>query len=159
MQLIDVGKPSGSKGSEDIEGLGILMIALDEGVGSILVLVVIGNPIHHPSNLDNGKSTAVRQYQRHLQDGLEGIANVVDVVFRQRLGRIIPEKAEPLTLAGPTQTLLEGPNLAGEHQGCISAFILYGMEERELIISIYFLRKRIIDLHTSRYVSQTPHTT
>ena len=122
MQLIDIGKSSGGKGSEDIESLGILMIGLDEGVGSILVLfVVIGNPIYHPSDLDNGQGTAVRQYQRHLQDGLEGIADVVDVEFRQRFGRIIPEQAEPLTLAGPAQTLLEGPNLTGEHQGRVSA--------------------------------------
>ena len=62
MQLIDVGKSSGSKGSEDIQSLSILMIGLDKGVGSILILFVV-NSIHHPSNLYDWQGTAVRQYQ------------------------------------------------------------------------------------------------
>ena len=143
VQSRNVGKAPGTKGSQDIERLGTLIIRIDHALGVIssgfgckLFAVHIVPPItgqrnsinlfirftprfgeltRHPSNLDDGHGTSKGHDECHLHNDPERIADVIDVEFLEGFGAVASHEDESLALADSRQFFVEGTDLAREY--------------------------------------------
>ena len=84
--------------------------------GLVVAAARLGVLAGHPADLDDRRARAVGQHGRHLQDGLDPVADVVGGRGDERLGAVTPLQDESLAARGLGQAAPQDVALASEHQ-------------------------------------------
>ena len=84
--------------------------------GLVVAAARLGVLARHPADLDDRGARAVGQHRRHLQDGLDPVADVVGGRGGERLGAVAALQDEGLTARRLGEPAAQDVALAGEHQ-------------------------------------------